>query len=265
MTSASTKAKPAAKPQVKATQARATQAKATQAEAAHTKAIQVKTPQPDASQMKVLKPASLREQIYDHLRERIHAGLLTFDDRLVDVDIANKFGVSRMPVREALMQLVHDGMLESTTRGFVLRRYSDKEIGEIFEIRRLLEPAAATIAAKNMIDAALEAMDHAIADGIKASKANDFTAFVIANAMFRRAWLAQVPNTQLVAALARYIDHVQIIRLVTLTQRTVRDDVMGRLRLIHDAFRAGKADRVSALFKQHVDAAVLVYSTYRKH
>ena len=258
MNSASTKAKPAAKPQAKLTQSKVTQAKA-----ARTKTPRTKTPQPDASQMRVMKPASLREQIYERLRERVHAGLLTFDDRLVDVDIANQYGVSRMPVREALMQLVHDGVLESTTRGFVLRRYSDKEIGEIFEIRRLLEPAAATIAARNMTDAALEAMGRAIADGDKASDANDFTAFVIANAMFRRAWLTQVPNTQLVAALARYIDHVQIIRLVTLTHRVVRDDVMDRLRLIHDAFRAGKADRVSALFKQHVDAAVLAYSTYR--
>ena len=128
---------------------------------------------------------SLREQIYENLRERIHTGQLTFEDRLVDVDIANEFGVSRMPVREALMQLVHDGMIESTTRGFMLRRYSDQEIEEIFEIRRLLEPAAAAIAAKKMTDAALEKMDSAIDAGIKASKADDFTAFVVANAAFR--------------------------------------------------------------------------------
>ena len=213
---------------------------------------------------RISKAMSLREQIYEHLRERIQTGQFTFDDRLVDVDIANEFGVSRMPVREALMQLVHDGMIESTSRGFVLRRYSDEEIEEIFEIRRLLEPAAAAIAAEKMTDAALETMDRAIHAGIAASNANDFTGFVVANAAFRRAWLGQVPNSQLVAALARYIDHVQIIRLVTLSQRPVCEDVLERLRAIHDAFRAGKADRVSALFKQHVDAAVLAYKTYRK-
>jgi DNA-binding GntR family transcriptional regulator len=213
---------------------------------------------------KIAKAMSLREQVYENLRERIHTGQLTFEDRLVDVDVANQFGVSRMPVREALMQLVHDGMIESTSRGFVLRRYSDQEIEEIFEIRRLLEPAAAAIAAKKMTADALDKMDDAIHAGIRASKADDFTAFVVANATFRRAWLAQVPNAQLVAALARYIDHVQIIRLVTLTQRPVREDVLERLRAIHDAFRAGKADRVSTLFKQHVDAAVLAYRTYRK-
>jgi DNA-binding GntR family transcriptional regulator len=212
--------------------------------------------------MKVLKTVSLREQVYNHLRERIRTGQLTFDDRLVDVDIASEFGVSRMPVREALMQLVHDGAIESTTRGFMLRRYSDREIADIFEIRRLLEPAAAEIAAGKMTETALATMESAIQAGIKASDENDFTAFVVANATFREAWMAQVPNQQLIAALARYFDHVQIIRLVTLSQRAVRDDVLARLRQIHEAFRAGDAKRIASLFHDHVDAAVLAYRTY---
>ena len=214
------------------------------------------------AQTKILKAVSLREQIYDHLRERIRTGQFTFEDRLVDVEIASQFGVSRMPVREALMQLVHDGAIESTSRGFVLRRYSDQEIADIFEIRRLLEPAAAEIAAKKMTESALEIMESAIQAGITASIADDFAGFVVANAAFREAWIAQVPNKQLIAALARYFDHVQIIRLVTLSQRPVRDNVLGRLRLIHDAFRAGDAQRAAALFREHVDEAEQAYRTY---
>jgi DNA-binding GntR family transcriptional regulator len=155
-------------------------------------------------------------------------------------------------------------MIESSTRGFILRRYSDQEIDDIFEIRRLLEPAAAEIAARKMTDEAIEKMDLAIADAIKASEADDFPAFMVANAAFRSAWMGQVPNTQLLAALARYIDHVQVIRLVTLSQRPVRDDVMDRLRRIHDAFKARDAARTGELFREHVDAAVLAYRTYRK-
>jgi DNA-binding GntR family transcriptional regulator len=216
-----------------------------------------------AAKTQVFKAVSLREQIYERLRQRIQTGQFTFADRLVDVDIAGEFGVSRMPVREALMQLVHDGMIESSTRGFILRRYSDQEIADIFEIRRLLEPAAAEIAAGKMSDETLRKMDGAIHNGIKASMADDFTGFVVANAEFRTAWLSQVPNAQLVAALARYIDHVQVIRLVTLTQRPVRDDVLRRLRAIYDAFQARDAERVGALVREHVDAAVLAYRTYR--
>ena len=204
---------------------------------------------------KIAKAVSLREQVYEYLRERIRKGQLTLEDRLVDVDIANEFGVSRMPVREALMQLVHDGMIESTTRGFVLRRFTDQEIGEIFEIRRLLEPAAAAGAAFNMTRAALQQMSNALAECERAHKMSDSMAFIIANAEFRGAWLSQVPNTQLAAAIARYIDHVQAVRLKTLSSATVRHDVLDRMRAIYTAFQAKNSREVAKLVEKHVQAA----------
>jgi DNA-binding GntR family transcriptional regulator len=205
------------------------------------------------------KATSLREQIYEHLRERINAGKLTFDDRLVDVDIAAEFGVSRMPVREALMQFVHDGMIESTTRGFVLRRRTDREIDEIFQIRRLLEPAAAAGAASNMTESALRQMSNALDACARAHRAGDATAFILANAKFRGAWIAQVPNTQLASAISRYIDHVQAVRLQTLPSAAVRNDVLARMKMIHEAFRKGNATEASKLVEGHVLAALEFY------
>ena len=60
------------------------------------------------------------------------------------------------------------------------------------------------------------------------------------------AWLAQVPNTQLVAAMARYIDHVQIIRLVTLSQPAVRSDVLDAVARDPRRISGRHADRVNA-------------------
>jgi len=208
---------------------------------------------------KLSKAVSLREQIYENLRERINTGELTFDDRLVDVDIANEFGVSRMPVREALMQFVHDGMIESTTRGFVLRRRTDREIDEIFQIRRLLEPAAAAGAASNMTESALRQMSNALDACARAHRAGDATAFILGNAKFRGAWIAQVPNTHLASAISRYIDHVQAVRLRTLPSATVRNDVLARMKMIHEAFRKGSATEASKLVEKHVLAALEFY------
>jgi len=208
---------------------------------------------------KLSKATSLREQIYEHLRERINTGQLTFEDRLVDVDIANEFGVSRMPVREALMQFVHDGMIESTTRGFVLRRRTDREIDEIFQIRRLLEPAAAADAASNMTEAALRQMSNAVDACARAHRAGDATAFIHANARFRGAWIGQVPNTELASAISRYIDHVQAVRLKTLPSGTVRSDVLARMKMILEAFRKRNATEVSKLIEKNMIAALEFY------
>lgn len=214
-------------------------------------------PKPAAkAQMKILKALSLREQIYEYLRERIRTGQLTFEDRLVDVDIAKEFGVSRMPVREALMQLVHDGAIESTTRGFVLRRFTDREIEEIFEIRKLLEPAAAAGAALNMSAEALEQMRDALEACERADKIGDATNFILANARFRGAWVAQVPNTQLAAQILRFIDHVQAVRLKTLPKAEVRKDVVERMRAIHKAFQNKDTAGAAKLVEEHVMSAL---------
>lgn len=63
-----------------------------------------------------------RQRIHDIIRDRILRGEVGSEDRLVDTATAAEIGVSRMPLREALMQLVSEGYLESTTRGFTPTR-----------------------------------------------------------------------------------------------------------------------------------------------
>ena len=71
-----------------------------------------------------------------------------------------------------------------------------------------------------MTEPALRQMSNAIDAGVTRSTGPvTSTAFVLGNAKFRGAWLAQVPNTHLARRSARYIDHVQVIRLQTLSQR----------------------------------------------
>ena len=99
---------------------------------------------------------SLRAQIYEDIRDRIHRGALGANDRLVDVEIAGNLGVSRMPVREALLQLTHEGYLVGTTRGFMLPTLTPTDVANIFEVRRCLEPCAAAHAARTLDTAGME-------------------------------------------------------------------------------------------------------------
>jgi DNA-binding GntR family transcriptional regulator len=70
------------------------------------------------------------------------------DARLNEVDLANRLGMSRAPVREALNRLVADGLVTfAPGRGFRCRRLSAKEIGDLYGVRRDLEVAAVREAA----------------------------------------------------------------------------------------------------------------------
>jgi DNA-binding GntR family transcriptional regulator len=183
------------------------------------------------------RPGSLRELIYADLRTRLQACAFGPDDRLVDVDIAARHGTSRMPVREALLQLVNEGYLVGTTRGFMVPVLSERDILDIFEVRKLLEPRAAAQAARDLDPAAEAALDQAMEEARAAQRGGDVQRLILANIAFRGAWLGAVRNPRLAQAIARFVDHVQAVRLATLREPGVPRVVIDRLAELHAAFR----------------------------
>lgn len=163
------------------------------------------------------------------------------------------------------MQLVNDGMLESTSRGFVLRRFSDGEIEDIFEIRNLLEPVAAAHAASNMTAVALQRMESALEDCRRAGRNGELSRFISCNAEFRGVWLEQVANRQLVAAIKNHVDHVQAVRLATLKRKEVRKDVLDKMQDLYLAFRARDSSKASAVIEGALTAALNVFRFERQH
>ena len=176
---------------------------------------------------------NLRDRIYDTLIQRIRAGTFGWDDRYVDVSVAAELGVSRMPARDALMRLAAEGYLVPTTRGFVLPRLTPVEILEVFELRRLLEPRAAALAAHAMTEDVVAVMEKAVEDGAAAVTAGDGPVLFTASELFRNAWLSVVPNRALVQSIRRYFVQVQNVRLITMREdRTLAVIVEGQRELL---------------------------------
>lgn len=187
---------------------------------------------------------SHRERIYDLLIERIQTGQIGWDDRLVDVTLAAELGVSRMPVRDALMQLAAEGYLAPSTRGFTLPRLTPQEVLEVFDLRRLLEPRAAALAAQSMTDAALSRMEEALLRTSQALEANDVVTLYHASEIFRSTWLSVVPHKTLEQTIRRYFVQVQNVRLTTMIDRQTLEVVVAGQ---HDLLAAHRArDAVAA-------------------
>jgi len=111
--------------------------------------------------------------IADQLRDEIQSGKLAAGTSLHQADLAARFGVSRIPVREALRQLESDGVIVYVTnRGAAVASFSSDEVKERFDIRRVLEPMALRLAMKNMSAADLHKADleHAAMRGANDSR-----------------------------------------------------------------------------------------------
>src|SRR5512132_98295 len=153
----------------------------------------------------------LREEVRDHLMKEILDGHLAPGDRIVETRIAQQFGVSQGPVREALRDLELFGFVVcSPFRGTQVRKISTEDLLEIYPIRAALEGVAAKAAATRIDEATLKHLEGLIATMRKAARRNDGSAHAHADFSFHEAIIKASGN--------RMLEHVwQTMRLATTT------------------------------------------------
>ncbi|MCB8840385.1 GntR family transcriptional regulator [Aurantimonas sp. VKM B-3413] len=89
------------------------------------------------------------DRVYEATRQGILSGLIKPGERITEELLAERFGASRTPVRSALVRLAGDGFVEMTPRsGTIVKQRSAREIGEIYDVRALLESEAARLASE---------------------------------------------------------------------------------------------------------------------
>ncbi len=101
----------------------------------------------------------LRDLVFDYTKEAIMSGKYKPGERLMEVQLASKLGVSRTPVREALRKLEMEGLVVMVPRkGVYVSDLSQKDIMDDFEVRTVLEGLAASLAAERMSDEELRSL-----------------------------------------------------------------------------------------------------------
>lgn len=103
----------------------------------------------------------LREVIFDTLREAIIVGELKPGERLMEVQLANKMGVSRTPVREAIRKLELEGLVEMLPRkGAHVADLSVKDIMDALEVRATLDGLATFLSAERITEDEIKELKH---------------------------------------------------------------------------------------------------------
>lgn len=176
-----------------------------------------------------LRATTLMESIYQDILGQLQSDQIGENERLLDYEIAKEFECTRMPVRQALLRLVNEGYLVATTRGFVIPVLSQVDVREIFEMRRLLEPAAAAAAALAMGEAQLKALQAAARKCKRGYERGDAALLMEGNIEFRQTWMSAVQNSRLRNSILRFSDHSRQVRIATRekaeTGRMVSEDV----------------------------------------
>jgi DNA-binding GntR family transcriptional regulator len=103
-----------------------------------------------AGRRAVERPGNLPDIAYDRFRRALRSGELKPGARLLEVSLAQSFGMSRTPVRQAMQRLQAEGLvMYAPPRGLCVATYSPAQIDELYEMREALEGTAARLAAQH--------------------------------------------------------------------------------------------------------------------
>jgi DNA-binding GntR family transcriptional regulator len=196
--------------------------------------------------------AVLREQIRDVLMQRILEGEYEPGRRVVELRIADEFGVSQAPVREALRELEILRLVESEPfRGARVRAVHADEIAQSYPVRAVLEELGAKLAAERLAGASAPLA--AEIDGMRAAAVDgDLHRFVRHDVAFHRVFVEASANTTLIQVWESL--HVDLRTRLTLIQRLEDLAEVAESHVpIMEALDAGDAERAGRVVREHIE------------
>ncbi|MER5858429.1 GntR family transcriptional regulator [Streptomyces sp900105245] len=147
--------------------------------------------------------SSFRERVADALRAALVAGELRPGEVYSAPSLAARFGVSATPVREAMLDLAKEGLVDTVpNKGFRVTAVSDRQLDEYTHIRALIEIPTVVELARTADRVSLEALRPAAREIVTAAVAGDLIAYVEADTRFHLGLLALAGNAHLVEVVA---------------------------------------------------------------
>jgi DNA-binding GntR family transcriptional regulator len=217
-------------------------------------------PLPGTHSAQPLRVRSVVGLAYDEIRSLIVAGSLAPGSRLAQGDLADRLGISRGSVREALRRLAGDGLVDfEVNRGFFVAEAALDDVRQRLEARLALEPEIARLAASRRSDADLELMRTTIDVEASARTSDEVHD---ASRAFHMAVAGATQNQ----AFTKLLDSLWIAdigrRLLAQRSRAAKwqDSDVEEHRQILEALEEGDAGRAAQLMSAHVESAVRHWS-----
>jgi DNA-binding GntR family transcriptional regulator len=144
---------------------------------------------------KIKRPGTLQALAYENIKGLLVSGQLDFDEIYSANQFAAKLGVSRTPIREALLQLTAEGMLISVQgRGFKIKEHSEKEIMDFFEARKMIEAYVIERLVNELTEKDLKDLEGILAEMRNSAKSGDSLSFLEADKTFHMSIVHRYKN-----------------------------------------------------------------------
>lgn len=173
----------------------------------------------------------------------------------MEVQLAEKLGVSRTPVREAIRKLELEGLLEMVPRkGAYVADVSIKDVLNVLEVRASLEGLAASLAAERITEEEIEKLKQSAKEFEEMNRLNDRDGMVEKDTEFHSILLNASGNNKLLSIVADLSDYVQRFRVIYFTEYSDSKDIVEEHRKLLDAISERDGEKASQAAKDHIES-----------
>lgn len=196
----------------------------------------------------------LRDVVFNTLRKAILRGELKPGERLMEIQLANKLGVSRTPIREAIRKLELEGLVLMIPRkGAEVAQITEKNMQDVLEVRKALEELSVQLACERITPEQVEEMKMAAEDFRKVLKSGDVTKIAEADVKFHDIIFAATNNQRLITLLNNLREQMYRFRVEYLKQKECYPQLLEEHDKLIALISGGNVEEACELMGRHID------------
>lgn len=196
----------------------------------------------------------LRDVVFNTLRQAILRGELKPGERLMEIQLANKLGVSRTPIREAIRKLELEGLVLMIPRkGAEVAEITEKNMRDVLEVRKALEELAVQLACEKITAEEIEEMKKAAEEFRMILKNKDITEIAEADVRFHDIIYMATDNQKLILLLNNLREQMYRYRLEYIKDADKRQILVVEHDYILKAIRSRHVAEAKKAIREHID------------
>lgn len=196
----------------------------------------------------------LRDVVFNTLRQEILTGKLKPGERLMEIHLANKLGVSRTPIREAIRKLELEGLvIMMPRRGAEVAQISWKSLKDVLEVRRALDVLAIELACERMTQEDLGSLYHACENFEEATKTKDTRKIAEADVAFHDIIVASTGNKRLIQLVNNLSEQMYRYRFEYIKDSNQHQMLVQEHKEMYQHIQSADKAEAASVVRKHID------------
>ena len=196
----------------------------------------------------------LRDVVFKTLRQGILTGELKPGERLMEIHLANKLGVSRTPIREAIRKLELEGLVTMIPRrGAEVAQITEKSMKDVLEVRKVLDHLSVELACDRITKEEKEQLKNACVDFEDAVRTGDFSKIAKTDVAFHDIIVAATRNMRLSQMVNNLAEQMYRYRFEYIKDSTQHKRLIEEHEEIYRGIAEGNKEQALAAIETHID------------